>query len=42
MMLGRTGSWCVGTAMDTNVCNGEPPARLRDKYDEAYCLIVQM
>jgi alkanesulfonate monooxygenase SsuD/methylene tetrahydromethanopterin reductase-like flavin-dependent oxidoreductase (luciferase family) len=31
----------VGTSMDTNFCYGEPPARLRDKYDEAHRLIMQ-
>ena len=31
----------VGTSMDTNYCYGEPPATLRDKYDEAHRLIIQ-
>ena len=31
----------VGTSMDTNFCYGEPPATLRDKYDEAHRLIIQ-
>ncbi len=31
----------VGTSMDTNFCYGEPPAVLREKYDEAHRLIIQ-
>ena len=31
----------VGTSMDTNYCYGEPPATLREKYDEAHRLIIQ-
>jgi len=31
----------VGTSMDTNFCYGQPPAVLRDKYDEAHRLIIQ-
>ncbi len=31
----------VGTSMDTNFCYGEPPATLREKYDEAHRLIIQ-
>jgi alkanesulfonate monooxygenase SsuD/methylene tetrahydromethanopterin reductase-like flavin-dependent oxidoreductase (luciferase family) len=31
----------VGTSMDTNFCYGEPPATLRDKYEEAHRLIIQ-
>jgi len=31
----------VGTSMDTNFCYGQPPAILREKYDEAHRFIIQ-